>query len=80
MPSKRGRVAQLDRALASGAKGRGFESRSAHHRNIKGFSDSAESLFFVGKIPFPNTIIHIKDIKKTRFLAGRYLSFIMSFY
>ena len=26
----RGRVAQLDRALASGAKGRGFESRSAH--------------------------------------------------
>ncbi len=27
----RGRVAQMDRALASGAKGRGFESRSAHH-------------------------------------------------
>ena len=26
-----GRVAQLDRALASGARGRGFESRSAHH-------------------------------------------------
>ena len=25
-----GRVAQLDRALASGAKGREFESRSAH--------------------------------------------------
>ena len=25
-----GRVAQLDRALASGARGRGFESRSAH--------------------------------------------------
>ena len=29
-----GRVAQLDRALASGAKGRGFESRSAHHESI----------------------------------------------
>ena len=27
----RGRVAQLDRVLASEAKGRGFESRLAHH-------------------------------------------------
>ncbi len=26
-----GRLAQLDRALASGAKGRGFDSRIAHH-------------------------------------------------
>ncbi len=26
-----GRLAQLDRALASGAKGRAFESRIAHH-------------------------------------------------
>jgi hypothetical protein len=26
-----GRLAQLDRALASGAKGRGFDPRIAHH-------------------------------------------------
>ena len=28
-----GRLAQLDRALASEAKGRGFDSRTAHHLN-----------------------------------------------
>lgn len=28
-----GRVAQLDRALASEAKGRGFKSRLVHHRH-----------------------------------------------
>ena len=28
-------VAQLDRALASGAKGREFESRRAHHKEFK---------------------------------------------
>ena len=30
-----GRVAQLDRVLASEAKGRGFESRLVHHNDRK---------------------------------------------
>ena len=30
-----GSVAQLDRALASGARGRGFESRRAHQQSVK---------------------------------------------
>ena len=33
--SSEGRLAQVDRALASGAKGRGFESRIAHSQPVK---------------------------------------------
>ena len=44
MPSKRGRVAQLDRAIASGAIGRGFESRSAHHEKCKGCNQKVAAL------------------------------------
>ena len=43
-------VAQLDRALASGAKGREFESRRAHHNKIKDLDIKNPSPFFVGKI------------------------------
>ena len=37
-PSKSACVAQLDRALASGARGRGFESRRAHWSSVLGGS------------------------------------------
>ncbi len=43
-------VAQLDRALASGAKGREFESRRAHHNKSKDLDVKNPSPFFVGKI------------------------------
>ena len=49
MPSKRGRVAQLDRAIASGAIGRGFESRSAHHEKCKGCNQKVAALIYVIK-------------------------------
>lgn len=47
-----GRVAQLDRALASEAKGREFESHLAHHRKIKGLRQETVTLFAdLEKIP-----------------------------
>jgi hypothetical protein len=42
----RGRLAQVDRALVSGTKGRAFESRIAHHELKRAFGFS-ESPFFV---------------------------------
>ena len=36
-----GRLAQLDRALVSGTKGREFESRIAHHTHYPGILEDA---------------------------------------
>ena len=59
-------VAQLDRALASGAKGREFESRRAHHNKSKDLDVKNPSPFFVGKIvsnpisnPEPQSTTHL---------------------
>ncbi len=41
-----GRLAQLDRALVSGTKGRAFESRIAHHCNIKGLAHTLTLFYF----------------------------------
>jgi hypothetical protein len=41
-----GRLAQLDRALVSGTRGRGFESRIAHHMKYKGLADFQDPFFW----------------------------------
>lgn len=57
-----GRVAQLDRALASGAKGRGFESRSAHHF-FRGVSPGNPPFFFFTAIHHSITANrHVKTV------------------
>ena len=55
-----GRLAQLDRALVSGTRGRGFESRIAHHRNNQGFSDFQDPFIFTKNFT-PNTIPNNSD-------------------
>lgn len=47
----RGRVAQLDRVLASEAKGRGFDPRSAHHKILRNQPSKSWFLFFMGISP-----------------------------
>ena len=71
MPSKCGRVAQLDRALASGAKGREFESRSAHQVISR---DSAVLLdpFLLPKIYFLSLFLPSEKNKTPPNLAGFY--------
>ena len=44
-------VAQLDRALASGAKGRAFESRRAHHKEFKRLAVKSWPLFLISPRP-----------------------------
>src|SRR5688572_682645 len=49
------RVAQLDRASASGAEGRGFESRLAHCQNLRTFhllAGAALPPCFIGFSPY----------------------------
>jgi hypothetical protein len=47
-----GRLAQVDRALVSGTKGRAFESRIAHANKIKDLDDEIQVLFYLAIFHF----------------------------
>ena len=49
---KTGRLAQLDRVLVSGTRGRAFESRIARHNEIKGLRRIRSPFFIDQKIVF----------------------------
>ena len=54
-----GRVAQLDRVLASEAKSRGFESRLAHHINYKeDLTRGLDPFFMLAKLCKKNLVVY----------------------
>ena len=61
-----GRLAQVDRALVSGTKGRAFESHIAHHNKINRLRLFLLSKIFLQKIRAPHYAPQTKWIFKTK--------------
>ena len=71
------RLAQLDRALASGAKGRKFDSCIARHKN-QGLMINSWVLFFAPKIFFPLCIFIPRGGEIPRYVCGARAAFFPS--